>query len=124
MSAAGSSVTASMLPYPAMIVAIRDESEDTRTFVLRLRAPVPALDAAGPGQFVMLSLLGYGEAAFTLASLVSAGAEPGTVTLTVRRVGSLTWALFASSANIASRVASDNPHRTPRKRPIASSTYD
>jgi NAD(P)H-flavin reductase len=84
-----------MLPYPAMIVAIRDESEDTRTFVLRLRVPVPALDAALPGQFVMLSLLGYGEAAFTLAGLTSAGAEPGTVTLTVRRVGSLTWALFA-----------------------------
>jgi NAD(P)H-flavin reductase len=85
----------SMLPHSARIVALEDESADTRTFVLRLRAPVPALDAARPGQFVMLSLLGYGEAAFTLARLPSTGAEPGTVTLTVRRVGSLTWALFA-----------------------------
>jgi NAD(P)H-flavin reductase len=42
----------------------------------------------------MLSLLGRGEAAFTFSSLPRATAEPGTVTLTVRRVGSLTGALF------------------------------
>ncbi len=84
-----------LLPHPARIVAITDESEDTRTFVLRLETPVAALDAARPGQFVMLSLLGYGEAAFTLARLPHVDAEPGTVTLTVRRIGALTWALFA-----------------------------
>jgi len=95
MNAAASSAFASMLPHPATIVALRDESEDTRTFVLHLPARGPALDAALPGQFVMLSLLGYGEAAFTLASLPRCGAEPGTVTLTVRQVGTLTAALFA-----------------------------
>lgn len=107
MSAAASSSLASMLPHPATIIAVRDESEDTRTFVVRLRAPVPGLDAALPGQFVMLSLLGYGEAAFTLASLPGCGAEPGTVTLTVRRVGSLTWALFASE--VGARVGVRGP---------------
>lgn len=86
---------AATLPHAARIVAIHPECEDTATFVLALVDRVPALDAAAPGQFVMLSLLGFGEAAFTLARVPSAGATPGTVTLTVRRVGSLTWALFA-----------------------------
>jgi NAD(P)H-flavin reductase len=107
MNAAASSAFASMLPHPATILVIRDESEDTRTFVLHLTARVPALDAALPGQFVMLSLLGYGEAAFTLASLPRSGAEPGTVTLTVRRVGTLTWALFA--CEVGARVGVRGP---------------
>lgn len=85
----------SMLPQAARIGAILEESADTRTFVLELARPVPALDAALPGQFVMLSLLGFGEAAFSLARLPRAGAALGTVTLTVRRVGALTGALFA-----------------------------
>jgi NAD(P)H-flavin reductase len=52
------------------------------------------LDAAQPGQFVMLSVLGVGEAAFTLSALARAGAAPGTVVVTIRRVGALTSALF------------------------------
>jgi NAD(P)H-flavin reductase len=92
---------AATVPYPARIAAVHDEAVDTRTFVLRLAARVPALDAARPGQFVMLSLLGYGEAAFTLAHLPRGGAEPGTVTVTVRRVGALTWALFACEVGAA-----------------------
>ena len=43
----------------------------------------------------MLSILGHGEAAFTLSSLARAGAAPGTVVLTIRQVGALTSALFA-----------------------------
>ena len=107
MSAAKSMPFASMLPDLAVIVALRDEAEDTRTFVLHLPVPVPALDAALPGQFVMVSLLGYGEAAFTLASLPSAGAEAGTVTLTVRRVGTLTSALFG--CRVGARVGVRGP---------------
>jgi NAD(P)H-flavin reductase len=79
------------------VVGIEPESADTRTFVLRLDARIPGLDCARPGQFVMLSLLGYGEAAFTLSALPGGGAEPGTVVVTARRVGSLTGALFALS---------------------------
>lgn len=86
---------AATLPQRARIAALHEEAEDTRTFVLRLADSAPALDAARPGQFLMLSLLGYGEAAFSFSHLPRAGAEPGTVTLTVRRVGSLTQALFA-----------------------------
>jgi NAD(P)H-flavin reductase len=83
------------LPHPARIAAIIPESADTRTFVLALDPPVPAFDAARAGQFAMLSLLGHGEAAFTLSSLPRAGAAPGTAVVTVRRVGHLTGALFA-----------------------------
>lgn len=97
-----------LVPHAATIVAIQDESEDTRTLVLKLAAPVLALDAALPGQFVMLSLLGYGEAAFTLAELPRNGATPGTVTVTVRRVGSFTWALFA--CDLGDRVGVRGPY--------------
>jgi NAD(P)H-flavin reductase len=96
-----------MVPYSATIVAMHDECVDTRTFVLRLAAPVAALDAALPGQFVMLSLLGYGEAPFTLAALPRDGAAPATVTVTVRRVGALTWALFA--CEVGDRVGVRGP---------------
>jgi len=83
------------LPHPARIVSVVSESADTRTFTLALDPPLPALDAARPGQFVMLSLLGHGEAAFTLSDMPLTGATPGTAVLTVRRVGSLTSDIFA-----------------------------
>jgi sulfhydrogenase subunit gamma (sulfur reductase) len=83
------------LPHRARIAEIIAESADTRTFVLQLEAPVPDFDAARPGQFAMLSILGHGEAPFTLSRLAHAGAAPGTVVLTIRRVGVLTGALFA-----------------------------
>jgi sulfhydrogenase subunit gamma (sulfur reductase) len=84
----------SWLPQRARIVAIASECADTRTFVLALEPPSPRFDTARPGQFVMLSILGVGEAAFTMSRLPSAGAAPGTVTVTVRRVGSVTGHLF------------------------------
>jgi NAD(P)H-flavin reductase len=83
------------LPHRARIAEIIPESVDTRTFVLQLEPAVPAFNAARPGQFVMLSILGHGEAVFTLSRLARAGAAPGTVVLTIRRVGALTSALFA-----------------------------
>jgi NAD(P)H-flavin reductase len=86
------------LPHPARIADVVVECADTHTFVLGLEPPVPALDAAKPGQFVMLSVLGHGEAAFTLSALPGAGGAEGTAALTVRRVGDLTGALFALRA--------------------------
>lgn len=83
-----------LLPHAARIAEVVPESADTRTFILKLDAPVSALDAAKPGQFVMLSVFGHGEAAFTLSALPGAGAARGTAVLTVRRVGALTGALF------------------------------
>ena len=83
-----------LVPQPARLVAVTPESADTRTFVLALDAAAAPFDAARPGQFAMLSLLGHGEAAFTLAALPGSGGLPGHVTFTIRRVGALTTALF------------------------------
>jgi len=84
-----------LLPHPARLVEVVAESADTRTFVLALEPRVPALEAARPGQFVMLSLLGHGEAAFTLSELPSTAASRGAAIVTVRRVGTFTSVLFA-----------------------------
>lgn len=97
----------SYVPHPARIAAIVPESADTRTFVLALDPPVAALDAARPGQFAMLSLFGFGEAALSLTSPPCAGGTPGTAVLTVRRVGSLTEALFALA--VGARVGVRGP---------------
>jgi NAD(P)H-flavin reductase len=99
---------ADFVPHPARIVEIIDECPDTRTLVLGLEPPVPGFDAARPGQFAMLSLLGHGEAAFTLSALPGAGAAPGTAVMTVRQVGSLTGALFRLKAG--ARVGLRGPY--------------
>lgn len=90
--------TISYLPTPARIAAVVPESNDTRTFVLDL--PDDALAPPAPGQFVMLSVLGHGEAAFTVSSL-HREAKVHSLSLTVRRVGSLTGALFALAPGAA-----------------------
>ncbi|MDP3731831.1 MAG: FAD/NAD(P)-binding protein [Candidatus Omnitrophota bacterium] len=92
------------LPTRAVIEKIIVESPDAKTFILRPMALaigsqtiVPQLiDKANrilkykPGQFMLLSLAGYGEAPFTFAS--SPGKD-GRFQISVRRVGSLTDAL-------------------------------
>lgn len=83
------------LPHTATVASIVAESPDTRTFVLRTDPVTPAFDRAAPGQFVMLSVFGHGEAAFTFSGLPGFGGAAGTVVLTVRRMGRLTGALFA-----------------------------
>lgn len=88
---------ASFVPAPARIVEVIGESHDTRTFVLT-PADGSSWSPAAPGQFVMLSLLGSGEAAFTPSSWHETGAGDVPIRLTVRRVGSLTTALFALGA--------------------------
>jgi NAD(P)H-flavin reductase len=85
----------SYVPHRARIATVVIESADTRTFVLALEPRVAVFDEARPGQFVMISVLGYGEAAFTLSALPRAGGAAGTVVVTVRRIGTLTSALFA-----------------------------
>ena len=83
-----------LVPQPARLVDVETESADTRTFVLELEPAHAAFDDAAPGQFVMLSIPGHGEAAFTLSSLPRGGGRAGRVVVTVRRVGDLTSALF------------------------------
>ena len=79
------------LPDIARLVGVADETPDTKTFSLRFRD----LQNGGgfhflPGQFLELSVFGYGEAPFCIASSPT---RPQTLETTVRRTGQLTDAL-------------------------------
>jgi len=79
------------LPEIARLVGVADETPDTKTFTLRIRDskngdPFHFL----PGQFLELSVFGYGEAPFCIASSPT---RPHTLETTVRRTGQLTDAL-------------------------------
>ena len=79
-------------PRPVEIREIEQETEDTRTFRLSFRDPEErSAFRFSPGQFVMLSVLGVGEAAFSLCS------DPGDedISTTIRKVGRVTDAIFA-----------------------------
>ena len=84
------------LPGVARIVGVADETPDTKTFALRFRE---ARNGNGfpflPGQFVELSVFGYGEAPFCIASSPT---RPDTLETTVRRAGQLTDALHRLAA--------------------------
>ena len=81
------------LPDIAQIVDVGDETPDTKTFTLRFRE---GKNGNGfcflPGQFVEMSVFGYGEAPFCLASSPT---RPDTFQTTIRRTGQLTDALHA-----------------------------
>jgi sulfhydrogenase subunit gamma (sulfur reductase) len=79
------------LPDIATVADVVDETPDTKTFTLRFR------DATNgrhlhflPGQFLELSVFGYGEAPFCIASSPT---RPDRLETTVRRTGQLTNAL-------------------------------
>jgi NAD(P)H-flavin reductase len=112
-----------MLPHPARITWIQTESDDTRTFVLRPEPAVPALDDARPGQFVMVSVLGAGEAAFTLSALPDGSGAPGTAVVTVRRAGRVTSALFAEKPGAAVGVRGPYGRGFPAPDPSAPMLY-
>jgi NAD(P)H-flavin reductase len=78
------------LPKRAVIKRIVEESPDTKTFALSIKDKAGGRINYKPGQFLMLSLPGFGEAPFTFAS--SPGRE-GEFQVSVRRVGSLTNAM-------------------------------
>ena len=79
------------VPQVARILSVREETPDTKTFTLRFRNP---RDEEGfsflPGQFVELSVFGFGEAPFCIASSPT---RRGSFQTTVRRTGQLTDAL-------------------------------
>ena len=85
------------LPYPAIIKAIKEETYDTKTFSLAIQngKHQPEFQFR-PGQFVEVSLLGYGESPISIAS---APTETGHFELCVRRVGRVTEALHRLSEN-------------------------
>lgn len=76
------------LPKKAVIERVIGESADTKTFTLKLKERM----RYKPGQFLMLSLPGYGEAPFTFAS---APGKEGKLQVSVRKVGFLTNALHS-----------------------------
>ncbi len=78
------------LPQKAVVKSIIEETLDTKTFTLRLVDKSERRLRYKPGQFLMLSLPGFGEAPFTFAS---APRKDGRFEISVRRVGSLTEAL-------------------------------
>ena len=76
------------IPNIAVIQGVREETPDTRTFRLKLREGEFTFT---PGQFIELSVLGYGEAPF---SVTSSPLNREYFEITVRKVGILTSALF------------------------------
>lgn len=78
------------LPRRTAIEKIIDETPDTKTFILRLKDKSSGALRYKPGQFLMLSLAGFGEAPFTFASMPN---RDGRFQVSVRRVGALTGAL-------------------------------
>ncbi len=80
-------------PAPARVMRIQDLTPDVRLFDLRFVDPVLAESFTfRPGQFVELSVLGVGEAPF---SLPSSPTRRGVFQLGIRRVGTLTDHLFS-----------------------------
>jgi NAD(P)H-flavin reductase len=80
------------LSAPARILSITELIADTRLFELRFEDPsLAASFSYRPGQFVELSVLGVGEAPF---SLPSSPTRRGTFELGIRRAGVLTSFLF------------------------------
>ncbi len=80
------------LPAPARILDVRELAPETRLFELRFEDSELARSFQFlPGQFVELSVMGVGEAPF---SLPSSSTRAGTFELAIRRAGSLTGYLF------------------------------
>ena len=79
------------LPRPARIAEIISENSEIKTFVLEFTEPA-LRDSFSyePGQFVMLSVPHAGEAPISISSTPT---RPGSLHLSVRRVGHLTTAL-------------------------------
>lgn len=84
-------------PHPARIVRIEPMLDDTSLFTMRFVDPELAERFRHrPGQFVMLSVLGAGEAPISISSSPT---RRGTLELCVRRVGHVTDALFRLKTN-------------------------
>ncbi len=75
------------IPRLARIIDIRDETPDTKTFKVSF---INHQDfSIVPGQFMELTVFGYGEAPFSISAF-----DSKTIELTIRRMGTVTTALF------------------------------
>lgn len=93
-------------PYPARIIRTLPQISDHLLFQIRFDDEEMAKGFTyRPGQFVMLSVVGTGEAPFSISSSPT---RPGIIELCVRRIGHVTNALFKLSPN--ARVGVRGPY--------------
>lgn len=94
------------LPCPARIIRTLPQIADHQLFQIRFDDEKMARDFTyRPGQFVMLSVVGTGEAPFSISSSPT---RPGVIELCVRRIGHVTGALFNLAPN--ARVGVRGPY--------------
>jgi sulfhydrogenase subunit gamma (sulfur reductase) len=85
------------IPEPARIVRTYYLTEDVKFFQVRIVDMEKALSFRyRPGQFVMISVLGAGEAPFSISSTPS---RPGLLEFCIRKAGTVTNALFRLKEN-------------------------
>lgn len=85
------------IPEPARIVRTYHLAEDVKFFQVRLVDMDKALSFKyRPGQFAMISVLGAGEAPFSISSTPS---RPGLLEFCIRKAGTVTNALFRMKEN-------------------------
>ena len=85
------------LPHPARIIRTLPQIPDHELFQIRFEQQEKVKSFVyRPGQFVMLSVIGTGEAPFSISSSPT---RPGIVELCVRRIGHVTNALFKLPPN-------------------------
>jgi NAD(P)H-flavin reductase len=79
-------------PYNGRVIWIREETPDITTFRIALEdnKVIDAFTSFKPGNFVLASVIGYGEAPFAISSPPS---QRGSIEISVRRLGVLTQAL-------------------------------
>lgn len=81
-----------LVPRPATIEKITEESRDVKSFVLKLKES-HVIDAR-PGQFVEITVQGYGEATFAITRMSEGKQE---FTISVKRIGHLTKILHRAT---------------------------
>lgn len=85
------------IPEPARIVHIHYLTEDVKFFQVRIVEMEKALSFTyRTGQFAMISVLGAGEAPFSISSTPS---RPGLLEFCIRKAGSVTNAIFRLKEN-------------------------
>jgi len=85
------------LPHPARIIRTLPQIPDHQLFQIRFEEQEMVESFRyRPGQFVMLSVIGTGEAPFSISSSPT---RPGNIELCVRRIGHVTEALFKLRPN-------------------------
>lgn len=94
-----------LMPRRAVIRKIEEETYDTKTYTFEFADGGPKGMGFIPGQFVMLSILGYGEAAISIAQDLD---DKSGLDLTIRNVGSVTGAL--SGKKVGDHVGIRGPY--------------